>query len=69
MIPFFGLVIFLFDGLFYHSIVRAPIGNSLFLVAGLSKNRVGRSAKKILPEKKSENLFLEFLRVYVSVDG
>ena len=37
--------------IFSDPIIRVPLENSLCLVAGLSKNQVGRLAKKILPKE------------------
>ena len=46
--------------------LRATLENSLFLVAGLSKNRVGRSVEKKIFQKQRIKFFLAFCFLYVS---
>ena len=47
--------------------IRATLGNSSFLVSGLSKNRVGRSAKKNLPKKKILNFLFSGILSFISI--
>ena len=48
--------------------IRATLRNSLFLVAGLSQNRVGRSAKKkIFQKKKILNFFFSGILSFICI--
>ena len=50
----------------HFSLIRASLENSLFLVAGLSKNRVGRSAKQKSSRKKVLN-FLSRILLFICI--